>query len=164
MVSPDVLVGAALVDAPEHLLRVHRVGQAVQTGVLGLAALEPAGGPGHGVQNVLPGSGIFDALVKGHADIAAQIGLDAHALLGSHEYLSAVDVAGKVDTLLLDLAKRRQGEDLEAAGVGEHGTVPGHEFVQTAALLHQLVTGAQMQVVGVGKLHLAADVLQVLGA
>ena len=73
-------------------------------------------------------------------------------------------MGGEVDALLLDLAQGGQGEDLEAAGVGEHGAVPGHEFVQTAALLHQLVAGTQVQVIGVGKLHLTADVLQVLGA
>ena len=36
--------------------------------------------------------------------------------------------------------------------------------MEAAALLHQLVAGTQVQVIGVGKLNLAADLLQILGA
>ena len=56
-----------------------------------------------------------------------------------------------------------QGEHLEAAAVGEHGAVPAHEPVQAAHGLHHLVPGAQVEVVGVGQLHLAADLLQIQG-
>ena len=41
--------------------------------------------------------------------------------------------------------------------------MPAHEFVQAAHVPDELVPGADVQVVGVGQLHLAAQVLQVLG-
>ena len=69
----------------------------------------------------------------------------------------------KVTPSSVMLRKPGQGEHLEAAGVGEHGPVPAHELVQAAHGLHRLIPGAQVEVVGVGQLHLAADLLQIQG-
>ena len=72
-------------------------------------------------------------------------------------------MAGKGDALLGDLPQAGQGENLEAAGVREDGTVPVHEPVQAAHLPHHVVAGAQMQVIGVGQLDLAAQIVKVEG-
>ena len=60
------------------------------------------------------------------------------------------------------LEEAGQGKDLEAAGIGEDGPVPPHEFVEATHLAHHLVTGTQVEVIGVGQLNLAAYILQIL--
>ena len=62
---------------------------------------------------------------------------------------------------LLDLAQGRQRKHLKAAGVGQHRTVPAHEFVQTAHLLDDLVARPDVQMIGVGQLNLAAKLLEI---
>ena len=164
VLDAKVGVSAALIDAPEHLPGIHSFGQGVQPGVLCLAANQPAVGALHRLLHVLVRGGVLHALVKGHADIGAQVGLDLHALLRAHENLPPIDVGGKVDALLPDLAQTCKGENLETAGVGQNGLVPGHKAVQAAQVADQPVAWPQMQVIGVGKLHLAADLRQILGA
>ena len=127
------------------------------------APLQPAQGALAGGLGVLVGGRVLHALVKGHGDVRAQVGLDLHGLLRPHKDAPAIDVGGKGDSLLLDLAQAGQGEHLEPAGVGEDRAVPPHELVQAAHLAHHLVAGAQVEVVGVGQLHLAADLLQIQG-
>ena len=159
----DIMEHRPLVDAEKHLPRVHRVLPAVVVGQSRLAALQPADGTIAGFLHIVPGRGDLDALVKGHGNIRAQIGLDAHAFLRPHKNVPPVHMGIEADALLLDLPQLGQGKDLEAATVGEDGAVPVHELVQAAHLLDQRVAGAHMKVVGVGKLHLAADGFQVVG-
>ena len=163
VVNTDIGVGAALVDAPEHLLGIDGIRQGIEPGVFRLAAHQPAVGSVYTFLDIVPGRGIFDALVKGHADIAAQIGLNLHTFFRSHENLPSINVGGKVHAFFLDFPQGGQAEHLESAGVRQNRAVPGHKLMQAAHLMHHLVGGAQMQVVGVGQLHLAADVLQILG-
>ena len=164
VIHPDVRICAALIDAPEHLLGVHRVRQGVQTGIFRLAAHQPAVGSVHAFLNIVPGRGVFNALVKGHAHVAAQIGLDLHTLLRPHENLVAVDVGGKIHALLLDFPQGSQTEHLKSAGIRQNGAVPSHELMQSPHLAHHRVRGTQMQMVGIGQLHLTPDVFQILGA
>ena len=72
-------------------------------------------------------------------------------------------MGGKGDSLLLNLPQPGQGEHLESPAVGEHGAVPVHEFVEPAHLADHFVPGTKMQMVGVGQLHLTADLLQIVG-
>ena len=55
------------------------------------------------------------------------------------------------DALFGDFAQGGEGEDLEAAGIGEDRAVPILEGVQAAELLHHLHPGAEHQVVGVAE-------------
>lgn len=64
------------------------------------------------------------AFIKEHDDVGAQIALDFHGGLGANEGGCAVEVVLEMDTLLGDLAEFGEGEDLEAAAVGEDRTVP----------------------------------------
>ena len=73
----------------------------------------------------------------------------------------AVDVRGEIHTLLLDPAQACQREYLKSAGIRQDRPVPRHETVQAAQIVHEPVAGAQMQMVGVGKLDLTADGLEV---
>ena len=72
-----------------------------------------------------------------------------------------VQVGVEGNALLGDLAQLGQAEHLEPTAVGQDGTVPLSEFVQTAHLGHQLITGAQMQMVGVAQHDLGTDVFQI---
>ena len=70
-------------------------------------------------------------------------------------------MGGKGDTLLPDLAQPRKGEHLEATGVRQDRAVPVHELMQSAHLAHHVVARAKMEMVGVGQLDLAAELLEV---
>ncbi len=122
-------------------MRIDGIRQAVETVELGLAASEPARRAVDGVLDVLARRRVFDALIKRHGDIRAEIGLDAHALLGTHEDFAAVDVRMEGHALLLDLAQRRKRENLKSARVVQHRAVPAHELVQTAHLTNDLIAG-----------------------
>ena len=55
----------------------------------------------------------------------------------------------EINSLLLDLAQPGKGKYLKSAGVRKNRTVPGHEFVKSANFADQLVSCADVQVVGV---------------
>ena len=160
MGNAQILKGAALVDAKEHLVAVDGIGQAVEAVHFGAATNQPAVGALHALFAIGIGRGVFHALVKRHGNGGGEVGLDLHALLGPHENLFAVHVGGKIDPLLLDAAQFCQREDLKAAAIGQNGAVPVHKLVQSPHLADQPVAGADMEMVGVGKLHLTADLAQ----
>jgi len=70
-------------------------------------------------------------------------------------------MGAEAHTLIGDLAKLGEAEDLEAARIGKNCARPGHERVQTAELPDQLVTGTKIQVIGVGKNYGGAERFQV---
>ena len=140
----------------QHLLRIHGIRQAVEPVMLRLAPLKPAERPLHRSFGVLVPSRIFHALIKGHGDVAAQIGLDLHGLLRPHEDTVSVNMAGKGDALLPDLPQGGQRKHLKSAGVRQNRAVPVHELVEAAHLAHHLIAGPQVQMIGVGQLDLAA--------
>src|SRR4029079_13303273 len=71
-------------------------------------------------------------------------------------------MAAELDAVLVDRAQSLEREDLEAAGVGEDGTIPSHERVQPPELSNELVGRAEMQMVRVAKDHLRADLAQIV--
>ncbi len=88
----DILVGAALVDAKEHLLSVDGAVQRVEPVHFRLAAFEPANGAVRAFFDIVVGRGIFHAFIKGHRDGGGKVRLDAHAFLRPHEDSMPVDV------------------------------------------------------------------------
>ena len=62
--------------------------------------------------------------------------------------------------LLAQLAQVAKAEDLEAAAVGQDGSIPAHERMQAAELLDQLRARPQHQVIGVGEDDLRACLAQ----
>ncbi|MPN00261.1 hypothetical protein SDC9_147455 [bioreactor metagenome] len=164
MPHPQVRKRGPLIDAEEHLPGIHGVRQSVQPPVFRDAPLQPSRRPLAGRLRVLVGSGILHALVKGHGDVAAQVGLNLHGFLRPHEDAVPVDVGGEGDALLLNLPQGGQRKHLKPAGVRQNRAVPVHKLMKPAHLAHHLITGAQMQVIGVGKLDLTADLPEVEGA
>ncbi len=59
-----------------------------------------------------------------------------------------------------DLAQIVETENLEAAGVGENGSIPRHEAVQAAHLANGFDSGTQIKMVGIAKQNLDAEFLQ----
>ena len=61
-----------------------------------------------------------------------------------------------------NVAQLGKAEHLKSAAVGQDRAVPAGKLVQAAHIGYQLITGAQMQVVGVAEHYLGADLLQIL--
>ena len=53
-----------------------------------------------------------------------------------------------------------EAENLEAAGIGEQGPLPGHEAVQTAQLAHLFGARPQVEMVSIGQQDLRAQLFQ----
>ena len=77
--------------------------------------------------------------------------------------LAAIDVAAEGHPLVSQFAVLGKGEDLEAAAVGQDGTVPPVELVQASGTLDDVHTGTQVQVIGVAQDDLGLDVLAQFG-
>ena len=162
MLYTQVSKGAALIDAEQQLVRVGGLALLLQTGHLSLTALEPAGGAltaGFGVRVL---GRILHTLIKGHCNGGTQVCLDLHTLLRAHKDAVAVQMGSKGHAFFRDLAQFGKAEHLESAAVGQDGAVPAGKLVQAAHIGYQLITGAQMQVVGVAEHYLGADPLQIL--
>ena len=62
---------------------------------------------------------------------------------------------------LLDLAESRKREYLKSTGIRQNRAIPVHKLMQTTQLLHNLITGAYMQMIRIGQLHLRTDLMQI---
>ena len=163
MADPQVGKGATLIDSEQKLVGINGIREGLQSLHLLLAANQPAGGPLAGSLGVFPGGGIGHAFVKGHGNGGAEVGLDPHTILRGHKDPFAVYVGGKLHSFLRDAPKHRQREDLEAAAVGEDGTIPVHKLMQSSHIPDYLIAGTDMEVIGIAKLHLAVQLLQIQG-
>ena len=163
MLHPQIVKGAALVDAEQQLVRIGGETFIFQPGHLRLAAGQPAHGALTAGLCIVVLGGVLHALIEGHGNGGTEIRLDLHALFRAHEDLVAVQMGMEGHALFGDVAQLGETEHLESAAVGEDGAVPAGELVQAAQLCHQLVPRTQVQVVGVAQHHLAANVLQVKG-
>jgi hypothetical protein len=98
---------------------------------VGAEVIERAARPGHGEAQALFGARaigrVLGALVEGHADVGAERDLHVDGVLGREEVRTAVEVRAEAHAVVGDFAQLAQGEDLEAAGVGEHGARPTDE-------------------------------------
>lgn len=63
----------------------------------------------------------------------------------------AVNVTFEGHAVVVNFARLREREDLESARVRQHGTRPLHEAVQSAHLGHEVVAGAEVEMIGVAQ-------------
>ena len=131
--------------------------------MLCLAPLQPTQGALTGALGIVILRRILHTLVESHRNIAAQIGLDAHGLFRTHKNLMSVDVRGKCDPFLSNVAQSSQGKHLESSAVREHRAIPSHEAVQPTHSLYHVIPRTQVQVIRIGQLHLTADLPEVMG-
>ncbi len=115
MADPQPVDDAALIDAEKQLIRVDRIRKRVETPHLRLTADEPPGRPLDGTVDVGGVRQRVRAFVKSHRDVRAEVGLDLHALLRTHENQPAVHMGMKRHALFSDLTELRKRKDLKAA-------------------------------------------------
>ena len=131
---------------------------------IALGTAGPAQGQVHRLLGARAIGGMLGALVEGHDDVGAEGDLDLHRLLGREDVRGAVEMRAKRDAFFADLAQLAEAEDLESAGVGEHGAIPRHEAVESAKLADVLVSGPQIEMVSVAENDLGAQFFEdVLG-
>jgi len=65
--------------------------------------------------------------------------------------------------VIVYFAGLRERENLEAAGIGEHGTRPLHEPVQAAQVAHKFVAGTQIKMISVGEHQRGIDIFEMFG-
>ena len=166
----QVLVDPALDDPEDGLAR------RALTLVPGEAAIEPAVGALGRARGVVTIRVIRGALVEGEGDVGRQRRLHLHRGLRREEVLGAVAVGAKTDAPFLDLDDRplplppaaaaldllgdvavSEGEDLEAARVGDHRPLPADEGMQAAGGGDPLGPGRDQQVEGVAEHHLEPE-------
>ena len=160
--AAEIAVHAALDDAEEDLRACPSEFVAPDDFVaVGAEVIERAARPGHGEAQALFGAaavgGVLSALVEGHGDVGAESDLHVHGVLGREEVAAAVQVRAEADAFVGDLAQGAEREDLEAAGVGEHGARPTDEAMQAAHAADGLVAGAQVEVIGVAEDDFGAE-------
>ncbi len=90
-------------------------------------------------------------LVKRHDDIGTQIVLDLDGKFGGEAVQRTVEVIAKSHPVRVHLTHGRQAEHLKAARIGQDRAIPSHETVQPAQVADEFVTGAQVEMVGVGQ-------------
>ena len=163
VLNPDILVDSSLIDAEQKLIRIDGIRQGIQPFHFCLAAREPAGRPGYRTLHVIAFCQSRRALIEGHGYGRGQIGLNLHALLRPHENLPPVHMGIEIHTLFLNFAQGRQRKYLKSAGIRQNRLIPGHEFVKASQLLHDLIAGAHMKMVGIRQFYLGADLLQIRG-
>src|SRR5215471_14921846 len=66
----------------------------------------------------------------------------------------------EIYSLLADLPEIAEAENLKTAGVRKQRPLPAHEFVESTQVAHQLVPGAQIEMVGVAENDLRAQLFQ----
>ena len=74
----------------------------------------------------------FDAFIEDHDDVRAESDFDLQRFFGRKKMFGAVEMRAEGDALVGDFAQFAEAENLKAAGIGEDGAGPGHEFVQAA--------------------------------
>ena len=163
MCNTDICIDSPLIDSKKQLFFIHCIRQTVQSGHLCLTALQPSGSAIYRSLYIFSACHTAWTFVKCHGNGRAQIRLDLHTLLWSHKNLMTVNMGLEINALFLDLTKSCQGKHLKAAGISENRSVPDHKFVKSAKFLDQLVSCSYMEMIGIGKLNLSSDILQIHG-
>src|SRR6185312_3071549 len=133
------------------------------------APLRPTQRPFQRRPRLFLGRRVGRAVIKRHGDVAAQRQLNLHRQLRRQQMRAAVEMRAEPYPFFGDAAEgfflvlaRPQAEDLVATAVGEDGMGPGGELVQSAQAADALVTGAQIQMVGVAEDDLRPQSFQII--
>ena len=115
--------------------------------------LRPSQRPQHGVGHNVTRCGQCHHVIHLHRHVGPDPLLNSHRRLRRKLDRAAVEMGAEARPSLGHADLLREGEDLEAAAVGECGPLPAHERCHTAGLLDNRLARTQMKVVGVGKHH-----------
>ena len=130
MVDTNIFQNPSLINPKENLLRIQGIFQAVQTIHLRLTTKKPTGGSLHGRKNIIPLRQGRRTLVKGHGNGRAQVGLNLHGFLRSHENPSSINMGAEFHPFFPNFSSGfGQTVNLKTAGIGKDGLVPIHHPV-----------------------------------
>ena len=107
--------------------------------------LGPSEREAHRALGLVMRNGQSHALVELHLDVRAQKTLHLHRSLGRQFVARSVDMRLEGHAALAELAQPGEAHHLKAAGVGEDGMGPVHEFVQAAERRDPLGPGASIR-------------------
>ena len=141
---PQFRIVAALNDSEQHA----SLGCSLEGAP---AALGPAQRELHGALDVVAPGRQTNAFVELHRDVGAEQPLYVDRALRRQFDRCAVDVGSEGDSVFLHFSQLRQRHHLKAAGIRQHGSVPGGEFLQAAEVCDPPGAGTQHQVIGVAE-------------
>jgi|GEM_PF-4714734 len=100
--------------------------------------------------------------IENHHDITSDDILDIHYLLRGKHVSRTIDVGLENHPLFLYLPQSRQTEHLKAPAVGEDVVIPVAETMEPSELPEYVNSRSQIQMVGVGKDEVVADLVHML--
>ena len=181
--SPAQILILGALDHPEQGLVGPADAFLRQSGVGAQAPDRPPVGARHGGLLVVAGVHQGGEFVEGEHDVRAELVLDGHRDLRGEPEAAAVEVAEEGDAVLVDVRAPRLplGDDvvaheplgvhrqhlletgaethhLESTRIREGGAGPVHETPEPAGLVHQVGTGLQIQVIGIGQQRLGTEI------
>ena len=109
---------------------------------------------------VVVGIGTF---IEGHDDVRAETLLNADGAFRREVVRRTVNVTLEGHAFVINLAGLRQRENLESARVGQHGTRPLHEAMQSAQLGDEVIAGTEVEVIGVAQHERRTEVRHLRG-
>ena len=67
-------------------------------------------------------------------------------------------MGSKANALLGYLSEAGQRKDLKSAAIGKYRSLPIHKLMKSAHIVYELVSGTDMQMVGIGELYLTVKI------
>ena len=102
---------------------------------------------------------IFNTLVEGHNNISSQLILNLNGNFRRQPKRFVVFLMFKRHTFVIYFFPG-QRKNLKSTGICQNRTVPAHETMQSAQLLHQISPWLVLQMIGVGKHDLGTCLFQ----
>src|SRR5215212_8238443 len=112
-----------------------------------LAPRRPPRRPSEGFLVIVAGGVWRRALVQRHGHVRTQILLHPGRQLRRKYVPRTVIDRGELDTLLRDMSRLGEREDLVAAGVRKDRTVPAHKAVEPPGLLYEVRARPEIQMI-----------------
>ena len=119
--------------------------------------MRPSVGALHGGGGFVSGAGVGWTLVEHHGNVDSELGLDLDAPFWCEEVGGAIEVRFELDAIVVDGAHVAERHDLEASGVGEDGSFPVHELMESTEFFNKVCAGPEGEVVGVAENLFEAD-------
>ena len=129
-----------------------------------LAASCPSCRQLHGGSDIVILGRIGGAFIEAHDDVAAERFLDPDRLLRCNEVGRSVQMGAEANPLLADFPQVAEAEDLKPAAVGQDRPVPVHEPMEPSQPADQLMSRAQVKMVGIGQDDLSSGLPQLFGS
>src|SRR5438034_3740707 len=102
------------------------------------------------------------AFVENHHDVGAETALNVDNTLRTKKVRTAVEVRPEAGALFGQASKFPVAEDLVPSAVCQNRPVPAHEMMESSQPLNPVVSGPEVEMVGVCKNDLRVQILQPL--